>query len=81
MTINVGDLVECKKRPQKKMGIVVKKNDANSGAMSEHMKNILLGCPSVYYVYFSDEGCDGPFYNFDLLLKQSCQMTNSNIEE
>lgn len=80
MNINIGDLVECKKKSQK-VGIVVKKNDANSGAMSEHMKNILLGCPSVYYVYFSDEGCDGPFYNSDLLLKQSCQLIFSSIDE
>lgn len=80
MTINIGDLVECKSKSQK-MGIVVRKKDANDGAMSEHMKHILLGCPSVYYIYFSDEGCIGPYHIADLSLKQSCQSTSDSIDE
>lgn len=66
MTINVGDLVECRKNSH--VGIVVFKRSANDCSMSEHMKNI---CPTVYYVYFSDNKFNGPYNTSDLLLKQS----------
>lgn len=74
MHINVGDLVKMK-RNLDKVGIVVKKSNSNSFAMSQHTKMVLAGCPLVYYVYFSDEGCLGPYHQTELMLTQQRDAT------
>jgi len=70
MYLNVGDLVKTKQNLDK-VGVVVKKSNSNSNAMSPHAKSVLAGCPHVYYVYFPNEGCLGPYHQTELLLTQS----------
>jgi len=70
MRIGVGDLVECRNN-SKKVGIVVERKTSNSGFISAHAQKIMLDCPLVYYVFFSEEGCKGPFHNAELALKQA----------
>jgi hypothetical protein len=67
MHINIGDLVKTKQGLDR-VGVVVKKSDGNSNAMSQHAKSVLAGCPHVYYVYFPDEGCRGPYHQTELTL-------------
>jgi hypothetical protein len=71
MHINVGDLVECRKK-LKQIGIVVKKHLANECGNSLHAQKTIESLPSMYYIYFSAEHlCDGPFSINELTLKQS----------
>jgi len=71
MHINVGDLVKTKTRQDlEKIGVVLKKSNGNSNAMSQHAKIVLEGCPFVYYVYFPNEGCLGPYHQTELTLAQ-----------
>ena len=71
MHINVGDLVECKY--DKKSGMVVEKNQANSD------KKIFY--PYVYYVYVPHEGKLGPYFRSELILHQQChRSTTSNMD-
>lgn len=81
MHINVGDLVQCNRLKGQKVGLVVDKRLSNSGlANSMHVRHMLNSYGNIYYVYFSDEGKQGPFYETDLNLQQSFQMGES-IEE
>ena len=70
MKIGVGDLVECRNNSQK-VGIVVERKTSNNGFISAHAQKIMSNCPFVYYVFFSEEGCKGPFHNAELALKQA----------
>ena len=71
MNINPGDLVQ-RRNPKEAstLGIVLDKRIANSTG-SDHMKHILNACLQVCYVFFTGEGIVGPFYESDLVLKQS----------
>ena len=77
MHINVGDLVQCRKKGYK-VGLVIDKRMPNDGlSSSRHVRHMLNSYSSVYYVYFSGEGKLGPFYEADLKLQQSCQRGES----
>lgn len=72
MHINQGDLVQ-RRNPQeaKSLGIVINKRIANSGNnRSVHMKHLAGVCMQICYVFFTDEGISGPFYESDLIVKQ-----------
>lgn len=63
MHIDVGDLVLVKAK--KRLGIVVKRQFANSASHSLHMKH--LNYPLLYYVYFDSGGAvAGPFFQDEL---------------
>jgi hypothetical protein len=69
--INIGDLVTCRARGEK-IGIIVDKRAPNEGlCISTHTKHLVNVYPSVYYVYFYDEGKVGPFYETEVKLKQA----------
>lgn len=66
MAIYVGDLVLCRDHGPK-VGLVVDKKFANEGMnCSMHTRHLLDHAPSVYYVFFSDEGKTGPYYDSEV---------------
>jgi hypothetical protein len=81
MHINVGDLVQCNRLKVLKLGLVVDKKPPNDGLISSmHVRHMLNSYRNIYYVYFSGEGKQGPFYENELKLQQSFQIAES-IEE
>ncbi len=78
MHINVGDLVQCSRLKGPRIGLVVDKKFPNDGlVVSMHARHLLNSYGSIYYVYFSGEGKQGPFYEADLKLQQSFQIGES----
>ena len=56
----------------KNLGIVIDRRIANSeNTRSAHMKHLIGACMQVCYVFFTEEGISGPFYESDLVVKQT----------
>lgn len=68
------------KRESNDFGVVVKIDKANSNSMnfSSHSRNLLKNSPDVYYVYFTQDGFNGPYYTSELYLKQSTDGTTNS---
>ena len=71
MRYQVGDLVT--RRTGIHFGVIVCVEKANSESLKlwSHSQQHLKNSPDIYYVFFNDRGCDGPYYTSELRLKQS----------
>jgi len=81
MSIDVGDLVQCRDHGTK-VGLVVDKRMPNDGlSTSLHVRHMLETYQRVYYVYFSGEGRLGPYYSADLKLHQTAKFLEASTDE
>lgn len=81
MSINIGDLVQCRGHGCK-FGLVVDKRLPIDGlTTSHHVKHMLDTYQQVYYVYFSDEGKTGPYYSADLKVCHTVKLPESLKDE